>query len=152
MESRPTSTPFRISGAAWIIAGGLTSAVTGPLNLEDGSWAAAFAVLVGGVAQYAIGVVQAALAPKHPSPRMIAAELAAWNAGSIAVIIGTVVSMPLIVDAGGLLLVIALVLMVVTVRGRGSGPAWALWLYRALLVVILVSIPIGLTLAHVRAG
>lgn len=139
-------------GAAWVIAGGLVAATTGPLSLENGSWAAAFSVLVAGVAQYAIGVVQHALAPQPPSRRFVAAEVVAWNAGCAAVITGTVVSVPLIVDAGGLLLVISLALMVLTTRGASAGPVWALWIYRVLLVVILVSIPVGLTLAHLRAG
>ncbi|HET7414823.1 MAG TPA: hypothetical protein VFI97_03905 [Arthrobacter sp.] len=149
-----TSSPglFKVIGTAWIVSGGLVAAVTSPLRLEHGSWAAAYSVLVAGVAQYAFGTAQGALAPSRPSDRTIAAELAAWNFGSAAVIGGTVVRVPLIVDGGGLLLVVALALMIRTVRGRGSGPAWALWTYRILLVVILVSIPIGLTLAHLRAG
>lgn len=151
MTAASASLPFRVLGTVWIIGGGLTAAVTGPLKLEDGSWAAAFAVLIAGVAQYAIGVAQSALA-REVSRRTVVGELATWNAGSIAVILGTVVTMPLIVDFGGLLLVIALALMVATVRGKGSGPVWAVWVYRILLVVILVSIPIGLILAHVRAG
>lgn len=150
--SAATSLPFRILGTAWIVGGGLTAAITGPLSLADGSWAAAFAVLIGGVAQYAIGVVQAVLAGRRPSRRIVTAELVTWNLGGVAVIVGTVVTMPLIVDLGGLLLVVGLALMVFTVRGNGTGPAWALWVYRALLVVILVSIPIGLVLAHLRAG
>ncbi|HEU4808522.1 MAG TPA: hypothetical protein VFT01_09680, partial [Homoserinimonas sp.] len=100
---------------------------------------------------YTIGIVQAALASKQPSPRIVAAELVAWNAGSAAVIIGTAVTMPLIVHAGGLSLVVALTLLIVTVR-RNAEPRWALWTYRALLVIILAGIPIGLTLAHLRAG
>jgi|SRR5690554_513820 len=151
MSAASASLPFRILGTAWIIGGGLTAAVTGPLKLDDGSWAAAFAVLIAGVAQYAIGVAQSALAGR-PSRRIVVGELVAWNAGSAAVILGTVITMPLIVDFGGLLLVVALALMVITVRGRSAGPTWALWVYRILLVVILVSIPIGLILAHVRAG
>lgn len=145
------STPFRVLGAAWVVSGGLVAAVTGPMRLEHGSWSAAYQVLVAGVAQYAFGAAQTALAPVQPSRRKVLAELAAWNIGSAAVIGGTVVRMPLIVDGGGLLLVVALALMIHTVRGKGSGPKWALWTYRILLVVILVSIPIGLTLAHLRA-
>lgn len=80
------------------------------------------------------------------------AELVAWNVGSAAVIGGTLVRMPFVVDAGGLLLVAALALMIRTVSGRGVGPKWALWTYRTLLVVILISIPTGITLAHLRAG
>jgi uncharacterized membrane protein len=151
MEPRPTSVPFRVLGAVWVIAGGLTAAVTGPLALDNGSWAAAFSVLIGGVAQYTFGVVQASLASQRPSSRIVAGQLVTWNAGCLTVILGTVLTMPIIVHVGGLLLVAALILLIVTVRGR-TEPRWALWLYRGLLVVILLSIPIGLTLAHVRAG
>lgn len=143
--------PFRVIGTAWVIAGGLVAAVTGPLHLEHGSWAAAYQVLVAGVAQNAFGTAQRALAPRRPSARIVTAELIGWNLGSMAVIGGTLIRSPYVVDGGGALLVAALALMIHTVRGKGSRPAWALWLYRTLLVVILVSIPIGLTLAHVRA-
>lgn len=143
---------FQTLGAAWVVLGGLIAAATGPLHLESGSWAAAYAVLVAGVAQCAFGAAQDALASRGPSRHTVTAELAAWNVGSVAVLGGTVVRMPYVVDVGGLLLVAALALMIRTVRGRGAGPAWALWTYRALLVVILLSIPVGLTMAHVRAG
>ncbi len=157
VPSRPPSrvwrtNPFRILGTAWIIAGGLVAAVTSPLQLAHGSWAAAYQVLVAGVAQNAFGTAQRALSTKPPSSRIVTAELLTWNVGSAAVIGGTLIRNPYVVDGGGLLLVVALAIMIRTVRGKGSGPLWALWLYRVLLVVILVSIPIGLTLAHVRAG
>lgn len=151
MTAASASLPFRVLGTAWIIGGGLTAAVTGPLSLEKGSWAAAFAVLIAGVAQYTIGVVQDALASRRPAKRILIAQLATWNAGCIAVILGTVTTLPVIVHVGGLSLVAALVLLIVTVRGTAE-PRWALWTYRTLLVAILVSIPIGLVLAHLRAG
>lgn len=143
---------FKIVGTAWIVCGGLVSAVTGPLGLEHGSWAAAFLVLVAGVAQYALGTAQSALTVAAPARPVVTAEALLWNLGCAAVVGGTLARMPFIVDGGGLLLVVALVLLIRTVRGRGSGPTWALWTYRILLVVILISIPIGLTLAHLRAG
>jgi hypothetical protein len=143
---------FRVLGAAWVVFGGLVAAITGPLRLEHGSWVAAFSVLVAGVAQIAFGAAQSALASQRPSRRTVVAEHVAWNAGGAAVIGGTVARMPFIVDVGGLLLVVALALMIRAVSGQGVGPTWALWTYRTLLVVILVSIPIGLTLAHLRAA
>ncbi|MCY1159599.1 MAG: hypothetical protein MOP51_2624 [Citricoccus sp.] len=149
---RPRPGPFQTLGTAWVVLGGLIAAATEPLHLVSGSWAGAYSVLVAGVAQHAFGAAQDALAPRRPSGRAVAAELAAWNVGSVAVLGGTVVRMPYVVDLGGLLLVAALALMIRTVRGRGAGPAWALWTYRALLVVILLSIPAGLTMAHLRAG
>lgn len=141
---------FSIIGAASVIVGGLVAAVTSPLHLAHGSWASAYLVLVNGVAQIALGKAQAALAGTPPRHTTIA-ELAAWNAGSAAVIGGTLVRLPIIVDVGGVLLVVALALMIATVRGTTAGPRWALWTYRLLLVIVLVSIPIGLVLAHLRA-
>lgn len=133
------------------MVGGLVAAVTDPLQLAHGSWSAAYLVLINGVAQVALWRAQAALAPRAPSRTMLTTQLTAWNLGGAAVIGGTLVRMPLIVDAGGLLLVIALALVVYTVRGRTSAPLLALWTYRVLLIVVLVSIPIGLMLAHIRA-
>lgn len=142
---------FRGLALLWVITGGLVAAVTGPLGLEHGSWSAAFQVLVGGVLQAALGIAQHALAPRGPSARTLVAEALTWNLGCLAVIAGTLLTAPLIVDGGGLLLVVALALMIRAVGRGGHGPAWALWTYRAVLVVTLVSIPIGLLLAHVRA-
>lgn len=140
---------FVVLGTAWIVAGGLVAAVTGPLRLEHGSWAAAYQVLVAGVTQGAIGRAQEALAGQRPSRRTVVAQLVTWNLGSIAVLAGTLTRTPLVVDAGGALLVVTLALMIRAVQG-GRGPAWALWAYRLILLVILVSIPVGLTLAHLR--
>jgi hypothetical protein len=149
-RSRPS--PFLILGAASVIVGGLVAAVTSPLRLDHGSWAAAYLVLVNGVAQIALGRAQAALALNRPSRATVATQLTAWNLGGLAVIGGTLVSAPLVVDVGGVLLVVALALMIRTVRGRTAGPGWALWTYRLLLIIVLVSIPIGLVLAHIRAS
>lgn len=135
----------------WIISGGLVAALTGPLDLAHGSWSAAYQVLVGGVLQAGLGVAQYALVTERPSTATLVAELLGWNIGSLAVIAGTVMAMPLIVDAGGLMLVVTLVLLIRAVRSRDRGPAWALWTYRILLTLTLCSIPIGLVLAHLRA-
>src|SRR6478672_9652705 len=125
-----------------VVAGGLVAAVTGPLRLEHGSWAAAYLVLVGGVAQGALGIAHYFLAPQRFVRWRAVAELVAWNGASAAVIGGTLIGNPWVVDAGGALLVVSLALMFRTVQGRGPTSGWFLWGYRALLVVIAVSIPI----------
>ena len=102
-----------------IVAGGLVAAVTGPLHLEHGSWAAAYLVLVGGVAQGALGTSQYFMAPQGFTGWKVVAELVAWNAASGLVIGGTLIANPWVVDAGGVLLVAALALMFETVRGPG---------------------------------
>lgn len=142
---------FGAAALLCIVAGGLVAAVTSPLHLEHGSWAAAYLVLVGGVAQGALGVSQYFLAPRRFSGWKIVAELIAWNGASAAVIGGTLIANPWVVDAGGVLLMVSLALMFATVRGPASMAGWALWGYRALVVVVGLSIPIGLVLAHLRA-
>lgn len=147
-----TDLPFHLLALAWVITGGLTAAVTGPLGLEHGSWSAAFQVLVGGVMQGMLGVAQHRLAPRPPSQSMLLAQLLTWNLGSLAVIGGTVAAAPLLVDAGGAMLVVTMVLMLRTVGRTARGPRWLLWLFRAGLVLTALSIPVGLVLAHLRAS
>ncbi|KDA04551.1 hypothetical protein DC31_06080 [Microbacterium sp. CH12i] len=142
---------FVFIGTAWVIVGGLVAAMTGPLSLEHGSWAAAYQVLVAGVGQVALGVAQSVVAPARPSRRVLTAQLLTWNLGSVAVLGGTLTHTPLVVDAGGVLLLVALALMIRTIRG-GTGPTWARWTYRIIVAIIVVSIPIGLILAHLRAS
>lgn len=151
-DRRREDLPFRALALAWVISGGLVAAVTGPLGLEHGSWSAAFQVLIGGVMQGVLGIAQHRLAARRIGRRALLAQLLTWNLGCAAVIGGTLLGTPLLVDAGGLLLVAAMVLMIRAVGRRVQGPAWALWLFRAALVVTMVSIPVGLVLAHVRAG
>ncbi len=143
--------PFRLLALVWVLTGGLTAAVTGPLGLEHGSWSAAFQVLVGGVLLGVLGIAQYGLAARAPGRAVLLAELLAWNLGGLAVIGGTVLGAPLLVDAGGALLVVTMVLMLRAVGRRAQGPAWLLWVFRAALVLTAVSIPVGLVLAHLRA-
>ena len=159
VDSRPAAgarlgddLPFRAVALVWVIAGGLVAAVTSPLGLAHGSWAAAFLVLVGGVLQAGLGISQHALAPRRPSAGVLRAELLTWNLGCLAVVGGTVLSSPWVVDGGGLLLMVTMGLMIRAVGRGAKGPAWALWTYRGVLLLTVVSIPIGLLLAHLRAG
>ena len=147
-----TDLPFRLLALVWVLTGGLTAAVTGPLGLEHGSWSAAFQVLVGGVLQGVLGIAQHGLAARAPGRGVLLAELLTWNLGGLAVIGGTVLGAPLLVDAGGALLVVAMVLMLRAVGRRADGPTWLLWVFRAALVLTALSIPVGLVLAHLRAA
>lgn len=132
-------------GASSVIAGGVVAAVTGPFDLEKGSWLAAYLVLVSGVAQFAIGQAPAPLGARSSGWSLVAS----WNLGNAAVILGTLAGLPLLVDLGSLLLVIGLGIAAYAVRGSGSGGVLG-WAYRALLVVLIVSIPIGIVLSHLR--
>ena len=143
-----SSVPLLVGGAVSIVAGGLAAAVTGPTEWDHGSWVAAFLVLVGGVAQIGIAAGQSELTPSPPTPRFAALECALWNVAGLTVIAGTLLASPLTVTIGSVVLVAALVLATVAVRGAGR--SWLLLPYRALLVLLLVSTPIGIALSWAR--
>ncbi|MGO4187936.1 hypothetical protein [Pseudarthrobacter sp. TAF60_1] len=138
------------AGVGFIVLGGLVAAVTGPLHFDRGSWLAAYLVLVCGVAQCAIGRQRLVLgAAQLPVARQWVLFYC-WNVGNALVVTGALVSIPVITDAGGLLLAAGLVLAVAGTR-QPRRPAAAV-LVRAFYLVLLVSIPVGLVLAHLRAG
>jgi hypothetical protein len=146
----PAMRPFVLVGTASVVAGGLVAAVTRPLDLELGSWLAAFLVLVGGVAQIALGAGQAWLAGGPPSNRRLAGEVIAWNSGLAATIAGSLLAVPVLTSAGGVATLVALVAFLTGTGASGAGPRWAALAYRAVLVVVLVSTPVGLALAWAR--
>ena len=144
-----------VAGACCVVLGGLVAAVTGPLDLEHGSWLAAYLVLVCGVAQYAMGRVRIWRRPETPtSPARAWAQFGGWNLGNAAVIAGTLVDTSLLVDAGSVLLVVALLIALRAtwpgaVRLAEAAPL-VIWAYRILLIILVVSIPIGILLSHLR--
>lgn len=156
-------------GGVQVVLGGLVAAVTEPLNLDAGSWVAAYLVLVGGVAQYAMGRAGDWF-DRHPGSRGIGVRLAGWNGGNAAVIVGTLAAVPMIVDLGGIALVIVLIgefrgrvrnsVETAGVDGRPFGrlvatprlTSAARVVYLTLLGVLAVSIPVGLAMAHLRTG
>jgi hypothetical protein len=140
--------PFIALGAISIVAGGLVAAVTAVSPTRHTTWAAAYLVLVVGVAQLGIGIGQALLAPKIPSSRLITAELLTWDIGNAGVIAGTLMNRVALVDFGGALLAISLVLFILGARGHTGRNRWLLYLYRALITIVLVSIPMGLIISR----
>jgi hypothetical protein len=132
------------------VAGGLVAAVARPLDLELGSWLAAFLVLVGGVAQIALGAGQAWLCDERPPRRQRDREAVGWNVGVAATVAGSLAAVPVLTSVGGVTMAVALVLFLHGTRASDSGPRWALVSYRAVLVVVLVSTPVGLALAWAR--
>lgn len=137
-------------GVALIIVGGLVAAVTGPLELPKGSWLAAYLVLVAGVAQCCLAAQHRVLGTTDASAARLGATLAGWNLGNLLVIVGTFTAAPIVVDVGGILLLVALVAaMAATWAHRTLARAVA---YRVVLAALIISIPIGLTLAHLRAA
>lgn len=144
--------PFVVVGAACTIAGGLVAAITRPTGWAEGSWLAAYLVLVGGVAQISLGVGQAVLFERLPSGRHRRAEVVAWNLGQLGVIGGTLAPAVPVTLAGGLATMVALVLFLVGGRTGGAPPRLAPYrhLYRGVAALVLASTPIGLALAWVR--
>lgn len=137
-------------GAVFIIVGGLIAAVTGPLGLPKGSWLAAYLVLVAGVAQCCLAVQHRVLRTPDASARRLRISLIGWNLGNLLVIVGTLTAAPIVVDAGGILLLAVLVAaMAATWAHRALAYAVT---YRVVLAALIISIPIGLTLAHLRAA
>lgn len=142
---------FVVVGIASVIAGGLVAAVTRPAGWEHGSWVAAYLVLVTGVAQVGFGIGQAILAPNVPTRRQVRIECGLWNLGSAGVIVGTLVTQPVIVSVGSVLLLGALALFALATRGEAPGDPRALMGYRLLLLLLLVSVPVGIVLSWIRA-
>lgn len=155
MTSRAAvAAPFLILGIVYVVTGGLVAAAIAPDPTPHGSWAVAYLVLVAGVAQVGLGLGQALLAPGTPTQRRVAVEIGSWNAGNAAILVGTLTEMSFLVDVGAAALVVCLVLLVVSVRGSdvGHGPRWRHWAlygFRLLVVVLLLSIPVGLLLARI---
>ncbi|WP_134661733.1 MULTISPECIES: hypothetical protein [unclassified Amycolatopsis] len=143
--------PFAVLGLGCAIAGGLASAVIAPQPTPHGAWAVAYLVLVGEIAQLGLGIGQALLAPALPSRRLVVAQVAAWNLGNAAVLCGTLSGVTPVVDVGGAVLVVGLALLVLGVRGSSpDGRArWVRHGFRALVVLLLISIPVGLVLARI---
>lgn len=146
----PGVVPFLVVGTIAVVGGGIAAAVTGPTDWSDGSWVAAYLVLVVGVAQIGLGVGQATLAADAPADRRLVTQLVLVNGGSLAVVVGTLATMPIVVTVGGLVLVAGLITFAVAPR-RPDGPQWVRLGYLTILTVLIVSIPIGLALAWVRA-
>jgi hypothetical protein len=140
-------------GGGCVVLGGLVAAVTAPLALAHGSWLAAYLVLVCGVAQWAMGRARAWRDPSLPARRGRAwTQVAAWNLGNAVVIAATLLGRPVLVDLGSALLVVALLIALFAAPARGAAglARVASWAYRALLVVLAVSIPVGILLSSLR--
>ena len=151
MQKRVAERVFISLGMTFVVAGGLISAVTASVPSQRTAWLVAYLVLIGGAAQIGLGYGQAKLADENPSRRRVLGELLAFNLGNAAVIAGTFLVQPYLVDAGGAAIVVSLVLFWRGARGR-PGQGWLRYTYAILVAALIVSIPIGLALAHVRAA
>lgn len=142
--------PFVALASVSIVAGGLVAAVTGPTDFDKGSWLAAYLVLVGGVSLLVLGIGQATFARQLPTRLVITTELATWTMSMMAVIAGTLSESVYTTILGGTLLLQALLNFIAAVRDPSGIGGRLVWLYRAMIAILVVSIPIGLLLAWQR--
>lgn len=150
LRGGPVPLPALVVGVSSVVLGGLVAAVTRPLDWSDGSWVAAYLVLVTGVGQVALAVGQGYLAAEPVPARRTLLQLLLVTGGSTLVVGATLASSPPLVSAGGLVLVVGLVSYATTRRRRG-GPGWLHVAYLGVLAVLIVSTPIGLALSWMRA-
>lgn len=144
--------PFVVIGAASVLLGGVLSAASAGSPSYTASWAVAYIVLVAGAAQLVLGIGQAELASKRPSAALIAAQVLALNLSNVAVLLGTLIGTTMLTYTGAGLLVVALAMFIWAVRGARKHRTWLLYGFRFMVAVLLVSAPIGLVIAHSRAG
>jgi hypothetical protein len=127
-----------------VVAGGLVATVNSAAPFAHGSWAAAYLVLVGGVAQLALALGRGPAG----SRRSARAELVSWNAGNAGVLGGVLAGWPGLVTAASVMLVAALAGFARDARA-GARSARHVLLYGALLAALTSSVVVGSVLAWV---
>lgn len=157
--SRSSALGLLVAGAVSIVLGGLVAAVTGPFDLEHGSWAAAYLVLVSGVAQWVMGQARSWQAGSPAEKWWGWRQFGFWNLGNVAVMAGTFAGWPWLVGLGSVSLVAALVIALLaegnprrSAGGERIAPPLVHLAYAAMLLVLALSIPVGMTLSIVRHG
>jgi hypothetical protein len=138
----------------------LAAAGAGIADALDGRpwlhWLALHLALLGGVSQLVLGAGQffacAFLATEPPSRRLVGAQLAAWNAGTVLVAVGVPVGVPGLADAGAALVALGLALFAAALRGlqRASlqRAPWAVRWYMACAACLAVGALVGALLAR----
>ena len=139
--------PFVVSGAALVVIGGLVSAAAAPTASYHSSWAVAYIVLVAGVAQILLGLGQAVLTGGSRTPTMRWVQLCCWNIGNALVLAGTLLDVPVLLYLGCVALILTLALVLHAIAHVRSSRL--LWTVRAVVAVLLVSIPTGIVLQAV---
>lgn len=143
--------PFVVIGLLGVLAGGLVAAITGPLDLDHGSWVAAYLVLVVGVAQATFGMGRAWLPTAVTGSWVrVGVELAAWNVGSGAVVAGTILGQVWLVVAGSVLLVMALASWAGSVRAHRRQRRAVATAYLAFVLFLAGSVLVGIALSLSR--
>jgi hypothetical protein len=140
--------PFLAVAAVMIVAGGLVATVNGAAPFAHGSWLAAYLVLVGGVAQLALGTGCLLLPQARCSTGLRWAQLGLWNLGTLSVAGGVLTDLFGVVLGGSILVAAALACF-----AAGSGPLRhpgrrRVIVYRLLIGLLAISVLVGGVLAH----
>ena len=139
---------FVLAGATAVVTGGFVAAATSVTPSAHGAWAAAYLVLVVGVAQILLGIGQAYLVRADAATTALPFTFACWNLGNLAVIGGVFLNLRASVDGGSAILLVALGTCAWTTRQRQPGPR-LIWIgYRLVLVILALSVPAGALLAR----
>jgi len=132
---------------------GLAYVITGRDWLH---WLGLHLALLGGVSQLVLGAGQffvcAFLATDPPSRRLIAAQLLAWNAGTLLVAVGVPTATGSLVDVGGVLIGVGLLLFAAALNGMQrrslQRARWAVRWYQACAGCLGLGALIGVLLAR----
>ena len=143
---------FLASACVLIVAGGAVGAVNSAAPFGNGSWLAAYLVLVGGVSQIVLSIGQVALGTSRITRVVSRAQLVLWNLGSLAVPAGVFADWALLVTAGSVALLAALALFAVGVGGMRPDARGRSVLYLAIVVGLTVSVVVGSALADAAPG
>jgi nitrite reductase (NO-forming) len=146
---------FFLPGIGFLLAAAVVGAIDATASWAPAHWLALHLAFVGGVSQLVLGAGQffagAFLATDPPSKRLIAVQLATWNAGAILVAVGVPSSLDAVVIAGAALLVVGLGAFLAGLRGLTRRSIqrmpWAVRWYEACAVFLGVGVLIGVALA-----
>jgi hypothetical protein len=144
--------PFGVAAGALVVAGGLVSAVDSAAPFENGSWLAAYLVLVGGVSQVVLSVGALALRGPAPADRTAVGRLALWNAGSLAVPAGVLAGAAGLVTAGSAVMLWSLVLFGLEARGAPGRVRRAAFAYLVIAASLAASVVVGSAIAGAAPG
>lgn len=139
---------FEGLGLVAIVAGGLLAAFSARQPTRLKVWMSAYLVLVAGLAQFGLAVGWRWLGGAAGTVAVAAFLL--YNVGNVLVMLGTVQKWrwAVLVMLGGVVLAIAMALLVWAVRDAAS--SWTLVWFLALVLIILITMPIGLILSARR--
>jgi hypothetical protein len=132
---------------------GVADAISGRPWLH---WLALHLALLGGVSQLVLGAGQffvcAFLATDPPPRRLVRAQLASWNAGTVLVAVGVPTGVSGLVDAGAALVAAGLVLFALALRGMQrtslQRAPWAVRWYLTCAVCLALGALVGALLAR----